>query len=128
MILTVRILAAVVGLLHVWIFIMESVLWMRPHIHRRFGVTDTKLAEAMKGVFLNQGFYNLFLAIGALYGAIFFEIHSCHAPAILAFSCLSVFGAGLVLLVSKPAMARAAIIQGLPPLIAVVLYFISIYG
>lgn len=128
MILTVRILAAVVGLLHVWIFIMESVLWMRPRIHRRFGVTDTKLAEAMKGVFLNQGFYNLFLAIGALYGAIFFEVHSCHAPAILAFSCLSVFGAGLVLLVSKPAMARAAIIQGLPPLIAVVLYFISIYG
>ncbi|PJZ76781.1 DUF1304 domain-containing protein [Leptospira neocaledonica] len=128
MILAARILAAIVGLLHVWIFIMESVLWMRPRIHRRFGVTDTKSAEAMKAVFLNQGFYNLFLAIGALYGAIFFEIHPGYAPAILVFSCLSVFGAGLVLLVSKPAMARAAIIQGFPPLIAVVLYFISCNG
>ncbi|MBM9499530.1 DUF1304 domain-containing protein [Leptospira sp. 201903071] len=128
MILTARILAGIVGALHVWIFLMESVLWMRPAIHRRFGVTDKKLAEAMKGIFLNQGFYNLFLAIGALYGALFFEVHANYAPAIMIFSCLSVFGAGLVLFASKPAMARAAIIQGLPPLIAIALIGVSIYG
>ncbi|TGL59243.1 DUF1304 domain-containing protein [Leptospira sarikeiensis] len=126
MILAARIIAGIVGLLHVWIFIMESVLWMRPRIHRRFGVTDTKLAESMKSVFLNQGFYNLFLAIGALFGAIFFEVYPGYAPAILLFSCLSVFGAGLVLFISKPSMARAAFIQGLPPLIAVVLIAISV--
>ncbi len=125
MILAARIIAGIVGLLHVWIFMMESVLWMRPAIHRRFGVTDKKLAESMKGVFLNQGFYNLFLAIGVLYGAIFFEVHVYFAPAILAFACLSVFGAGAVLLISKPAMARAAIIQGLPPLIALVLLYLA---
>ncbi|MBE8345807.1 DUF1304 family protein, partial [Leptospira interrogans serovar Pomona] len=72
-----------------------------PTIHRRFGVTDKKLAEAMKGVFLNQGFYNLFLAIGALYGAVFFELHTNYAP---------------------------AIIQGLPPLIAIALIGFSIFG
>ncbi|PJZ65641.1 DUF1304 domain-containing protein [Leptospira wolffii] len=126
MIVTARILATLVGLLHVWIFIMESVLWMKPRIHRRFGVTDTKSAEAMKTVFLNQGFYNLFLAVGALFGAIFFDLFPSYAPAILIFSCLSVFGAGLVLVVSKPAMARAGIIQGLPPLIAVILIALSL--
>ncbi|PJZ70406.1 hypothetical protein CH373_04855 [Leptospira perolatii] len=128
MILTARILAALVGLLHVWIFIMESILWMRPAIYRRFGVSDSKSAEAMKSIFLNQGFYNLFLAIGALYGAIFFELHVTYAPAIMMFACLSVFGAGTVLLVSKPSMARAAIIQGLPPLIALVLIALTMFG
>ncbi|MBW0433072.1 DUF1304 domain-containing protein [Leptospira yasudae] len=128
MILAARILAGIVGALHVWIFLMESVLWMKPTIHRRFGVTDKKLAEAMKGVFLNQGFYNLFLAIGALYGAAFFDLHANYAPAIMIFSCLSVFGAGVVLFASKPSMARAAIIQGLPPLIAIVLIGIAVSG
>ncbi|PJZ58255.1 DUF1304 domain-containing protein [Leptospira barantonii] len=125
MILTARIIAGIVGLLHVWIFLMESVLWMRPRIYKRFGVPDSKTAEQMKTVFLNQGFYNLFLAIGAIYGAIFFDLHPGYAPAVLVFACLSVFGAGTVLFVSKPAMARAAFIQGLPPLIAVILYFLS---
>lgn len=128
MILTARILAAIVGLLHVWIFVMESVLWMRPAIHRRFGVSDTKTAESLKSVFLNQGFYNLFLAIGALYGAIFFEAHACFGPPIMLFACFSVFGAGTVLLLSKPSMARAAIIQGLPPLVAILLYFLAQYN
>ncbi|TGK00970.1 DUF1304 domain-containing protein [Leptospira semungkisensis] len=128
MILAARILAAIVGLLHVWIFIMESILWMRPAIYRRFGVSDSKSAEAMKAVFLNQGFYNLFLAIGALYGAAFYDIHVCYAPAIMAFACLSVFGAGTVLFVSKPSMARAAIIQGLPPLVALILIALSMSG
>ncbi|EQA36047.1 PF06993 family protein [Leptospira inadai serovar Lyme str. 10] len=128
MILAARIIAGVVGALHVWIFLMESVLWMRPAIHRRFGVTDRKTAEMMKSIFLNQGYYNLFLAIGTLYGAIFFDYHANFAPAIMLFSCLSVFGAGTVLLLSNPSMARAAIIQGLPPLVAVALLSISICG
>jgi len=128
MILASRILAGLAGLLHVWIFVMESVLWMRPAIHRRFGVTDKTQAELMKGVFLNQGFYNLFLALGALYGAIFFQTFVVTAPPIMLFACLSIFGAGLVLLVSKPSMARAALIQGLPPLTAVVLLGIALYS
>ncbi|EQA46428.1 PF06993 family protein [Leptospira broomii serovar Hurstbridge str. 5399] len=126
MIIAARIIAGIVGALHVWIFLMESVLWMRPAIHRRFGVSDIKTAEMMKSIFLNQGYYNLFLAIGVLYGAIFFQHHASFAPAIMLFSCLSVFGAGMVLLISKPSMARAAIIQGLPPLVAVVLLSVSI--
>ncbi|MBI3395740.1 MAG: DUF1304 domain-containing protein [Spirochaetia bacterium] len=122
MILAARIIAGLVGLLHVWIFMMESVLWMRPAIFGRFGVKGKEQAELMKSVFFNQGFYNLFLAVGALYGALFFEMHAAYAPAIMMFSCASVFGAGLVLLLSAGArMARAAIIQGLPPAIALAL-------
>ncbi|HMU84544.1 MAG TPA: DUF1304 domain-containing protein [Leptospiraceae bacterium] len=122
MLLAARIIAGIVGLLHVYIFMMESVWWMRPAIFKRFGVPDAKQAEIMKSVFLNQGFYNLFLAIGALYGAICFELHPMYAPAIMIFACLSVFGAGTVLLVSAgKRMLRAAIMQGLPPAISLAL-------
>ncbi|TGK10160.1 DUF1304 domain-containing protein [Leptospira fletcheri] len=129
MILAARILAGLVGLLHVWIFIMESVLWMKPAIFKRFGVSDSKQAEAMRNVFLNQGFYNLFLAIGALYGAIFFEANAMYAPAIMIFSCLSVFGAGTVLFFSAgKKMARAAFIQGFPPFVALILLFSKMFA
>ncbi|MCE9598841.1 MAG: DUF1304 domain-containing protein [Spirochaetia bacterium] len=121
-----RIIAALAGLLHIWIFVMESVLWLRPAIHRRFGITDIKQAELMKNVFYNQGFYNLFLAIGALYGAICFNTHPMFAPAIMVFACLC--GAGLALLSSRRTMARAAIIQGLPPLIAVICFVLYMRG
>ena len=115
-----RIIAGLAGLLHVWIFMMESVLWMRPAIFRRFGVPDKIQAEILRNVFFNQGFYNLFLAAGALYGAVFFEAQVAFAPAIMIFACLCILGAGLVLLSSSPKLARAAIIQGLPPLIALI--------
>lgn len=107
---------------------MESVLWLRPAIHRRFGITDIKQAELMKNVFYNQGFYNLFLAIGVLYGAFFFNLHPGFAQPIMFYGCLCIVGAGLVLLSSRRTMARAAMIQGLPPLISVVCFVLFMRG
>lgn len=116
MLLAARIIAGIVGLLHIWIFLMESVLWMRPAIFGRFGVKGKDQAEILRNVFFNQGFYNLFLAAGCIYGAVFFQMHPTYAPAIMMFACASVMGAGIVLLASAGSrMARAAIIQGLPP-------------
>ncbi|MBL8018914.1 MAG: DUF1304 domain-containing protein [Leptospirales bacterium] len=123
-----RIFAALAGFLHIWIFIMESVLWLRPAIHRRFGVTDIKQAELMKNVFYNQGFYNLFLAIGVLYGVFFFNVHPGFAPPIMFYGCLCIVGAGLALLSSRRTMARAAIIQALPPLISVICFILFMRG
>ena len=122
MILAARIIAGIVGLLHIWIFVMESILWMRPAIFKRFGVRTREEAETLKTAFLNQGFYNLFLATGALLGAILFEMKPGFAPPIMVFACASIVGAGLVLLFSGgKKLMRAAIIQGLPPLIAIIL-------
>jgi len=129
MLLAARIIAGMVGLLHVQIFLMESVLWMRPAVFKRFGVPSQEQAEIMKNVFLNQGFYNLFLAFGALYGAIFFQTHPAYAPAIMIFACASVVGAGTVLLFSAgKRMLRPAIIQGLPPAIALGLLAAAMMG
>ena len=64
--------AALAALLHVYIFVMESVQWSQPRIWKRFGVPDQQTADATKPMAYNQGFYNLFLAIGAglgLWGA-----------------------------------------------------------
>ena len=72
----IAILATVFGvlaaLLHVYIFVMESVQWTRPRIWKRFGVRDQASADAMKGMAYNQGFYNLFLAVGAVLGVVLF--------------------------------------------------------
>ena len=54
--------AALAALLHVYIFVMESVLWTRPSIWKRFGLKSQEDAETIAPMALNQGFYNLFLA------------------------------------------------------------------
>jgi len=60
-------LAAVI---HVIIFVMESVLWSRPATWRRFGLRSQDDADTTKSMAFNQGFYNLFLAIGAALGIV----------------------------------------------------------
>src|SRR5215475_388276 len=54
--------AALAALLHVYIFVMESVTWTSPRTRATFGTTPQE-AETTKLLAFNQGFYNLFLAI-----------------------------------------------------------------
>ena len=54
--------AALAALLHVYIFTMESLTWTSPRTRKTFGTTAEE-AETTKLLALNQGFYNLFLAI-----------------------------------------------------------------
>lgn len=73
---------------------------------------------------LNQGFYNLFLAVGALLGVAFLAAGGSLLGAGLAMTLLSVgsmLAAALVLVISNPRLARAAATQGTLPLIAVLL-------
>ena len=58
-----QVLVALAAALHVLFFAMESVLFMRPAVHRRFGVSREH-AEVVRPMAFNQGFYNLFLAVG----------------------------------------------------------------
>src|SRR3954470_8637647 len=104
----IAILATVFGalaaLLHVYIFVMESVQWAQPRIWRRFGVPDQQTADATRPMAYNQGFYNLFLAIGAIIGIVLFWLGVTSAPADIAgralvlFSLASMTAAALVLL------------------------------
>ena len=56
--------------LHVLFFVMESVVFMRPEVHRRFGLRTREEAELVRPMAYNQGFYNLFLAVGAVVGMV----------------------------------------------------------
>ena len=115
--------AALAALLHVYIFVMESVQWSQPRIWRRFGVPDQLTADATKPMAYNQGFYNLFLAIGAMLGIVLFWAAGGQAPGDVAgrtlvlFTLGSMLAAALVLLTTGMKYLRAALVQGTLPLI-----------
>jgi putative membrane protein len=66
------IFVALAALLHVYIFLMESVWWTRPATWRRFGVADQASADTIRPMAYNQGFYNLFLGLGAALGLVLY--------------------------------------------------------
>ncbi|MGN6221253.1 MAG: DUF1304 domain-containing protein [Microbacterium sp.] len=112
--------AALAALLHVYIFVMESVQWTQPKIWKRFGVADQAAAEITKPMAYNQGFYNLFLAIGVVIGIVLF--YAGGGIALVLFSLGSMVGAALVLVTTGLKYVRPALIQGTLPLIAFVLF------
>ena len=111
----------VASLIHIMIFVMESVLFSRAQIHRgTFGVASGDLPAVRPWAF-NQGFYNLFLAVGGLAGLIAVQAGSPDAGrALVVLSAGSMLGAAAVLLATNRKMLRAAAIQGLAPLVALV--------
>lgn len=115
------IFAGLAALLHVYIFVMESLTWTSPRTRATFGLSAQE-AENTKEMAFNQGFYNLFLAIIGGVGIVVVGLghHSVGAALILA-GVGSMLAAALVLLLSSPDKARAAITQGAFPLIAVIL-------
>ena len=131
----IAILATVFGslaaLLHVYIFVMESVQWTQPRIWKRFGVADQNAAEITKPMAYNQGFYNLFLTIGATIGIVLFFAGSSDAAvraaglALVLVSLGSMVAASLVLLTSGAKYLRPALIQGTLPLIGFVLFLFA---
>jgi putative membrane protein len=111
-------LAAVfVGLaaaLHVVFFLLESVLWTRPPVRRRFRLS-AEHAEIVRPMAFNQGFYNLFLAVGAVVGIVTSSVPMA------AFACAVMAGAAVVLVATDRAFLPAAAVQGVPPAVALVL-------
>jgi putative membrane protein len=120
------IFAILAALLHVYIWVMESLTWTSARTRATFGTTEEE-AVATKELAFNQGFYNLFLAIVTAVGAV--GVIAGHRPvgAALIFAGVgSMLAAAVVLLASSPDKARAAITQGTFPLIAVVLLAIGL--
>ncbi|MGW4335012.1 DUF1304 domain-containing protein [Rhodococcus koreensis] len=115
------VLAALASALHVYIFVLESVLWTAPRTRATFG-TSAEEAAATRELAFNQGFYNLFLAIVTAVGIVAVIIGATAVGSALVFAGAgSMLLAALVLLLSSPDKARAAITQGTLPLLAVIL-------
>ncbi len=110
----------VAALFHVATFVMESVLFTRPAVWRRFGVASQQDAETIRPMALNQGFYNLFLAVGALVGVVAVALdHRTVGATLIVFAGACMLGAGVVLAATAGRrMLRAAALQAVPPLVA----------
>ncbi|WP_144782889.1 DUF1304 domain-containing protein [Microbacterium sp. BH-3-3-3] len=116
--------AGLAALLHVYIFVLESVRWTQPKTWKVFGIADQQAADVTKPMAYNQGFYNLFLAAGAAIGIVFWVVNGIGDVAgrtLLIFSLGSMLAAALVLVTSGKKYLRPASIQGTLPLIGLIL-------
>jgi len=132
MILVSLLFAFIAAALHVYIFTMESLTWTKPATWKRFGLASQADAETTRPLAYNQGFYNLFLAIGAFIGvgSVAFAAGNPVQSAVgwtLVFSCCgSMLLAAVVLALSGKKYLRAAATQGATPLLAVVLGLLAV--
>ena len=78
---------AVVALLHILFFVLESFLWTKPFGRRVFGLSAA-LAENTASLALNQGLYNGFLAAGLIWGLVAHE----YGVKIFFLSCVVIAG------------------------------------
>jgi putative membrane protein len=118
--------AALAAVLHVYIFTMESLTWTSARTRKVFGTTAEE-AETTKLLALNQGFYNLFLAIVTGVGiAAMVMGHKAIGAALIFAGVGTMAAAAVVLLLSAPGKARPALIQGAFPVTAIVLLVLGL--
>lgn len=122
--LLAAVFAVLAALIHTYIFVLESLRWIEPSTMRTFGVKTAEEAQTTRSLAYNQGFYNLFLALGALIGSLLASasegVEEGIGTGMLLLSLGSMLAASLVLILSNRRLARAAAVQGVPPLIALV--------
>jgi putative membrane protein len=120
------IFAGLAALLHVYIWVMESLTWTSARTRATLGISEEE-AVATQELAFNQGFYNLFLAIVTFTGIVIGGTGRYGIGLALIFAGAgSMLAAAVVLLLSSPDKARAAITQGTLPLIAIVLLAVGV--
>jgi len=123
--LVAQLAALLAAAIHVWFFVLESLLFNRPGVAARFGLRTDEQIAAVRPMAFNQGFYNLFLAVGIAAGIA--QIASGAEVAgrsIVLFACLCMVWAGIVLFVTSKRFFQAALVQLVPPLVAIVATFV----
>lgn len=111
---------------HIYVFFLESVSWRTPKTWKTFGLPSQEHADIIQPMAFNQGFYNLFLALGAGLGLALLGVASTVAVTLMLFAALCMVGAGVVLFFSIPSSRRAAIIQAGPPLFGVLFVLLAL--
>jgi putative membrane protein len=122
--LVAQLAALLAAAIHVWFFVVESLLFGRPGVAARFGLRTDEQIAAVRPMAFNQGFYNLFLAIGIAAGVAQIAAGADVAGrAVVLFCCLCMLWAGIILLVTSRRFLQAALVQLVPPLVAIVATF-----
>lgn len=115
--ITVAVTAALIAsAVHAAVWVAESFLWRQRAVWRAFGVDSQATADAMTVVLFNQGFYNLFLGLGAATGAV--QLARGDSPVLLMFCTAFMVAAALVLLMTSRRLWLGSLVQGAPPAVA----------
>ncbi len=122
MILLTKILTTFVALLHCYFLYLEMFAWTTkaPKVFRNF---PKDLFEPTKSMAANQGLYNGFLAAGLLWSLLIQDPLWATYIALFFLGCVLVAGIYGAISVSK----RIFYVQGVPALIAIVLWIFSNY-
>lgn len=113
--LVALVFAVLAALMHLYIFWMESLRWERPETRKVFG-TSPEQAATTRRLAYNQG-YNLLLALTAGAGVVLFW-WPVVSNTLLIVGLGSMVLAALVLITNDRRMARAALVQGMFPALA----------
>ncbi len=120
MILVGLVLSALAAALHVFIWYLESFAWTT-RARAVFG-TSAEEAEATRELAFNQGFCNLFIAVAVIIGIVVHALgHDAVGLTLVLTGTVSMLAASLVLLLSSPDKAAAAVKQGALPAVGIVL-------
>ena len=108
-------------ILHFVFFVLESVLFPTSKFVQKMFVgkaaSSPMAVDASKKLLFRQGFYNLFLAFGTIYGLV------VENNTVVRCFMMIVLGASLVLVISAPKLYRGALIQGGPALLVLYVLF-----
>ena len=112
-----QIFAVIAGTAHVAFFVVESLLFDRPAV-RKLLLGRSRVSPDVRMWAFNQGFYNLFVAAGAIIGASAWATgEEVVGRTLVIYTCAFMTLAGVVLLGSDRRLWRGAVGQSVPPLI-----------
>ena len=116
------------ALIHIGFFVFESILLQKPKFAAKMRMNPVEHSHIKPWAF-NQGFYNLFLAIGTFVGLyMIFQKKIMTAGAVVSVCGISMIAAGVVLWFSVPRMRKGALLQMLPPILGFFFLFFHIRG
>lgn len=107
------ILVGVVALIHIYIVILEMVLWTTPRGQKAFGLTP-EFAQQTKVLAGNQGLYNGFLAAGLIWSLVHPDPDVAWQIALFFLACVAVAG----IYGAATASRRILVIQTVPAVLA----------
>ncbi|WP_028891436.1 DUF1304 domain-containing protein [Tenacibaculum sp. 47A_GOM-205m] len=110
---TQYILLGFVAFIHLYILILEMLLWSKPKGIKTFGLKSKSFAEETKVMAANQGLYNGFLAAGLIWSIISQKID----VGIFFMACVFIAGLYGSYSTKKP---RIFVIQSIPALLGLI--------
>jgi putative membrane protein len=112
-----KVAIVVVAVLHLLFLVLEMFLWTKPTGRRIFGLSK-ELAEASKGLAMNQGLYNGFLAAG-----LFWSLEEGRDAMVFFLLCVLIAG----IFGAITAKRSILYIQALPAAIALALVYFAYF-